>query len=128
MRATTRAEAHAIAALMRVALRVLPLPRIVTLLARLPRAQQCRDGIAECELAATEAARRAAHPTCLFTALVAFALLVRRGYLPCFMVGVSRDHGFDAHAWVTVDGVALIPSVGEYAPLWSSGASSTEAI
>ena len=35
------------------------------------------------------------------------------------VIGAARDGGFDAHAWVTVAGVPLVPSEREYRALWS---------
>jgi hypothetical protein len=115
------------AAAIRIALRLLPLSRVVALLARLPRAYRWTAGTAACMAASVEAAGRAAHPTCLFTSLTAFALLARRGHGPQLVIGAARDGGFSAHAWVTVDGAAVIPCDREYVPLWSCGASSAGA-
>lgn len=127
MRRATRVEAHALAAVIRVAVRFLPLPQIVVFLARLPRARESVSGTWTYASAAEEAVRRMAHPTCLFTALVAFALLERRGYAPRFVIGAARDCGFDAHAWVNVDGVPVLPCAREYVPLWTYGAARSEA-
>ncbi len=121
-----RAEAHAIAAVIRLALRLLPLPRIVALLARLPRAHSCVS-TTECVSAAADAASHAAHPTCFFTALTAFALLARRGHAPRFLIGAAHDPGFDAHAWVTVRGVPVIPCTRDYVPLWTYATAPVEA-
>jgi Transglutaminase-like superfamily len=127
-RLAIRAEAHVIAAAVRIVVRLLPLPRIVALLARLPRAHRPVGTTVECASAVADAVRRAAHPTCLFTALTAFALLARRGHEPRFVLGAANDRGFDAHAWVTVRGVPVIPCTREYVPLWSYGTSPAEAI
>jgi len=113
------AEAGALAVLLRVALRLLPLPHVVTMLARIPRSRDRVTTAAACARAAARASRRVAHPTCLFTSLTAFGLLARRGYAAQLVVGVARDGGFDAHAWVNVAGVPLVPSAREYSPLWS---------
>lgn len=121
-----RAEAHALAAAIRVALRLLPLPRLVVCLARLPRVRRAAAPAA-CASAAAEAARRAAHSTCLFTALIAFALLARRGYAPQLVIGAARDGGFDAHAWVTVAGTAVTACPRDYVPLWCAPARSEAA-
>ena len=122
---TIRVEAHAIAVVIRLALRLLPLPRVVTLLERPVRARRSVSTTV-CAAAAAEAARHAAHPTCLFTALTAFALLRRHGHAPRFVIGAARGPAFHAHAWITVGGVPLVPSVG-YVPLWSCGTASAEA-
>jgi hypothetical protein len=119
-----RVEAHAIACGVRLGLRLLPLSRVAALLLKLPRARtsSTRDP-RECATAAHEAARRAAHPTCLFRALTAFAMLVRRGYAARLALGAAHAGEFAAHAWVTVDGAAIEPCDREYVPLWSCGAS-----
>ena len=123
-----RAEAHAIAALVRVLLRLLPLPRVAALLARIPRTRSLSTP-RDCVAAAAEASRRAAHPTCLFTALTTFALLARRGYKPDLVIGAvrvdrgftPRQAGFDAHAWVNLAGVPVVSNARDYATLWSYG-------
>ena len=128
-----RAEAHAIAALLRVLLRLLPLPRVAALLARIPRARSLSTP-RDCVAAAAEAVRRTAHPTCLFTALTTFALLARRGYRPDLVIGAARvgrsftprQAGFDAHAWVNVAGAPVVPNARDYATLWTYGTSAAE--
>ena len=120
-----RAEAHAIAALVRVLLRLLPLPRVAALLARIPRARSLSTP-RDCVAAAAEAVRRTAHPTCLFTALTTFALLARRGYRPHLVIGAARGAGFDAHAWVNLAGVPVVSNARDYATLWSYGTSAGE--
>jgi transglutaminase superfamily protein len=113
------AEARAIAVLLRVALRLLPLSRVVTMLARIPRSRDRVATVADCARAAADATRSVAHPTCLFTSLTAFALLARRGHAPQLAIGAARHGGFDAHAWVTVAGVPVIPNAREYSTLWT---------
>jgi transglutaminase superfamily protein len=116
-----RAEAHACAFGIRIALRCMSIPRLVTLVSRLPRVQRPSSNVDECVRAAEEAAGRVAHRTCLFTALTAFALLARRGHPVRVLIGAARDHGLDAHAWVTVSDVPLTASTRAYEPLWASG-------
>ena len=120
-----RAEAHAIAALVRVLLRLLPLRRVAALLARIPRTGSVSTPC-ECMSVAAEAARRAAHPTCLFTALTTFALLARRGYRPHLVIGAARGAGFDAHAWVNLAGVPVVPNARDYATIWSYATTAVE--
>jgi hypothetical protein len=131
------AEACAIAAGVRIALRFVPVNRLVCAIARLPRgrsASSCASGfrpqaegtsreddqaIQACVTAAWAAAARIAHPTCLFTSLVAFGLLARRGHPAAIHIGASRDGGFAAHAWVTVNGRPFGPPQSRrYAALW----------
>jgi hypothetical protein len=118
-----RAEAHAIAGLIRVAVRILPLPRIAALLAHLPRTRRTVSSPGECASAAADGARRVTHPTCLYTALTAFALLARRGHAPSLVIGAARVDGFDAHAWVIVGGAPVMAGRRDYTPLWSYAAS-----
>lgn len=113
------AEARALAVLLRVALRLLPLPRVVALLTRIPRSRDRVATAADCARAAADATNSVAHPTCLFTSLTAFGLLARQGYAARLVIGAARSPGFDAHAWVTVAGVPLVPSDREYSALWS---------
>jgi hypothetical protein len=113
--------------LIRIALRILPLPRVVALLGRLPGAGPPLNSPTECAFAAAAAARRAAHPTCLYTALTSFALLARRGYAPSLVIGAARDGGFNAHAWVIVGGAPVLPCRRDYTPLWHYAASRAEA-
>jgi hypothetical protein len=120
-----RVEAHAVAALVRLLLRLLPLPRVVSLVAQLPHTR-CVSAPRDCASAAASAARRIAHPTCLFTALTTFALLARRGYSPRIVIGVARGHSVDAHAWVTLAGMPVVPCARDYAALWSYGTSPAE--
>lgn len=128
MRAALRIEAHAIACAVRVAVRVLPLSRVVAMLSKIPRTGEAsRSSTDECARAAVDAARRAAHPTCLYDALTAFALLVRHGHAARLVIGAAHAAGFAAHAWVTVDGMPVQPSAREYVPLWSYGASPARA-
>ena len=118
-----RTEALAIAGLVRVAMRILPLPRIAVLLAHLPRTRRTLGSPSECASAAADAAGRAAHPTCLYTTLTAFALLARRGYAPSLVIGAARDRGFEAHAWLIVGGAPMMPGRCDYTPLWNYAAS-----
>lgn len=116
-------EACALAAVVRVAVRFVPLTRIAAALGRF-RLQAEAASIDSCLAAASLAAARVAHPTCLYRSLVAFGLLVRRSHAAAFHLGASLEDGFAAHAWVTVNGRACEPlSVLQYAPLWRHVAS-----
>lgn len=120
-----RLEACVIAVSVRVALRVMPLPRLVRALAALPgvRADPVQDADA-CRRAGAAAVARVAHPTCLFEALTTFGLLARRGHAAVFHVGGARDAGFQAHAWVSVDGRPLDGSTAGYSGIWHFAAES----
>lgn len=97
-------EACVLAAAARVGLRTLSVPRLVRLLARLPRARGPVHSVDTCLSAAAYGAARAAHPTCLFRSLVAFAMLVRRRHDAAIHLGASTGAGFGAHAWISVGG------------------------
>lgn len=122
LRLGLRLEACAIAVLARAAVRCLPLPRAVRLLGAIPARRRAGDPTDACLAAASDAAERMAHPTCLYRALIAFALLTRRRRDAGFHLGASRQQGFSAHAWVSAGGIRLdMPGGGEYVPLWGSG-------
>ena len=59
--------------------------------------------------------------------LTTFALLARRGHAPQLVIGAVPEGGFEAHAWVTVDGVPVVAPAREYVPLWNSGPAPGEA-
>ena len=122
MRWGLRAEACVLAVLTRAALRVLPVPRVAWLLGSLPRTRRPRgstDRVNACLAAAGFGAALAAHPTCLFRSLVAFALLTRRHHDAVIHVGASRAGGFAAHAWVSIGQRVLEgPSAGAHTALW----------
>lgn len=79
-----------------------------------------RATIDECAAAATAAATRLSHPTCLYRALTAYALLAHRHNATRFHLGTTVDGGMSAHAWVSVDGRALDLEAAQYATLWAS--------
>jgi hypothetical protein len=62
---------------------------------------------------------RAPGAKCLVRALVGEALLRASGHDPRLCIGVALDGGFRAHAWVEVDGRAVVGSAqdGEYSRL-----------
>lgn len=76
----------------------------------------------ECVMAGAAAANRLAHATCLYRALTAYALLVRRHPGAGFHVGAARAAALAAHAWVTVDGRPLDDEADRYATLWTAPA------
>jgi hypothetical protein len=125
LRRGLRVEALLVACLARAGVRLTTIPRLVRLLARLPRARHA-DGPGACADAARRAVRDAAHPTCLYTSLVAFGLLARRGHDVTFHLGVARAPGFEAHAWLSPRLVALDEALDEalaerpeaFAPIW----------
>jgi transglutaminase superfamily protein len=75
--------------------------------------------------AVRSAARFVPRSTCLIRAMVARALLIRHGYRPLLMIGVSKNEceRFSAHAWVTCEGEVLIGSdeVANYTTLLEVG-------
>lgn len=61
-------------------------------------------------------------PSCLPRALMAQALLARRGYPACLRIGVARSKGrqLQAHAWVEIQGRMVIGGLDDlllYTPL-----------
>jgi hypothetical protein len=115
-------EAVFVAVFVRGALRVMPLPRVVALLRGSPFRSRRADDVESCVAAASAAAARVAHPTCLYRALVAFALLARRGAPVVFHLGADRAPGFGAHAWLSIDGRPLDQDAGRWPELWQRAA------
>ncbi len=118
------AEALAIAAAVRVALRLMPISRVAASLDRYSRLRT-RDAASagDCLRVAAAAAARVAHPTCLYRSLVAYALLARRGHAAALHLGVSRNDGFAAHAWISVAGRSCDPDASRsHVTLWSHSA------
>jgi hypothetical protein len=110
-------EGVLLACLVRGGLRLMSLRRLVRLLGRLPEARQPRSPDV-CIAAAGAAVRRAAHPTCLFAALVSFGLLARRGHDVTFHLGVASAPSFEAHAWLTLAACRLDEHQDSFAPIW----------
>lgn len=79
-----------------------------------------RATIDECAAAAARAVARLAHPTCLYRALTAYALLAHRHDTTRFHLGTTVAGGITAHAWVSVDGRALDREAVRYDTLWTS--------
>ena len=123
-RAGLRVEAFLIAAAVRVGLRCFSVARVARGLAAIPRRRAAfADPVHHCLSAAASGAAQAAHPTCLFRALVAFALLARRDRDAVFHLGASPGEDFSAHAWVTQDGESLdLPGTRKYVSLWQQPA------
>lgn len=61
-------------------------------------------------LAVRRASRVIPASTCLPQALATYSMLTRRGILAEVRIGVAKDgrRGFEAHAWVELDGAVLI--------------------
>ncbi len=114
------AEAFLLAAVARAGVRCFSVPRVARGLGALPRRRRaCRDAVEDCVAAADSGAARAAHPTCLFRSLVAFALLARRGHDAALHLGAIREDGLSAHAWVTIAGDPVEPpGRPAYVSLW----------
>ena len=113
-------EACVAALAARLALRLLPWRDA----ARVVRAVRCLPRVAasesECRRAAAAAAAAVAHPTCLYRALIEYALLGRRYDAVRLHLGTSSHAGFASHAWITIDGRPLDPEAARYAPLWTA--------
>jgi hypothetical protein len=74
----------------------------------------------ECLAAAARAVARLSHPTCLYRALTAYALLAHRHPGARFHLGAWREAGLAAHAWITIGGRALDVDSTRYATLWTA--------
>jgi hypothetical protein len=107
-------------AVLPVAKRTLPLPRLVRLLHARSRAR-ARDPARERAIAALSAwvfktRPRGARDNCLERGLVAFRYLGRAGADPTLVVGMPTRPGEHGHVWVSVDGVPLHDSPEALAP------------
>jgi hypothetical protein len=81
-----------------------PLPRAAT-------PAEIRDAQALATLAAIAGRHGAVEATCLRQSLLLYAWLRRRGLRPALELGVKeRDGPFQAHAWVELEGVPLLPA------------------
>src|SRR5438045_7408931 len=98
-------------AVLPVAKRVLPLPRLVRLLRpRSQRNQRDRSREAALELLSAwvfKSRPRGARDNCLERGLIAYRYLARAGAEPTLVVGMPRTPGRPGHVWVTVDGAAV---------------------
>ena len=114
------AEALLLAAAARAGVRCFSVRRVALGLGALPRrGGACHDAVEDCMAAAAFGAARAAHATCLFRSLVAFALLARRGHDAAVHLGAIREGGLSAHAWVTIGGDPVEPpGTPAYVSLW----------
>ncbi len=119
-RLSTRVEALALAAAVRVAVRWFPLKRVASALAAVPVMRGASpENPAGCLAAARAAAGRLAHPTCFYESLVAFGLLARRGYAVRLYIGARHSQDLESHAWVTVDGCPSEPeATAGYTAIW----------
>jgi hypothetical protein len=101
--------------------RVVPLPRLVRFMAASAHVAQRRPAREQKVIRATLIAARLLPPArnCLTRSLVAYRFLCRANARPRLYVGVNRsDSPLAAHAWVTVDGVAVAgDDATEYVPV-----------
>lgn len=124
------AQAWGLFLLVDLALRILPLPRVLALSDRVfrwPKAEAARSpACSSARLAwlVDVAGRYApAGATCLKRSLVLSWLLRRRGIATTLRIGVARRDGrIEAHAWLERDGQAIqgLPGPDGYAPLVST--------
>lgn len=105
-------EAGALVAVTRLALSLLPYPRVPTLMARLAaRSRSRQDAIRSDRLAWGVAltSRYIPRATCLTQALALQALLSRHGRSGVVHFGVAKDDGaLRAHAWLESEGRILV--------------------
>lgn len=113
-------EALTCALVVRAALRLASLP-VAVRAAQLAGALFPSHGdTIDCVRAAILASRHLAHPTCLYRALTAYAMLAHREGHARFHLGAVRAGDVAMHAWVTLDGRALDAEADRYAPLWTA--------
>jgi len=114
-------KAAGLLALIRVALWLVPFPRVLAG----ARAAAGRRGlrtapadVGDVVTAVTRAARVVPSASCLTQALAANVMLGRRGYDAALRLGARADEGtFEAHAWLELDGAAVIGDAGDlYVP------------
>lgn len=96
-----------------VLLRTLPLDRVLAAITPRARGAAPRAGALAIIERATDAVTRDFGPTrtaCLKRALMRYRMLRREGYAARFVIGVRPGgaDGFEAHAWVTLDGEPLM--------------------
>ena len=115
-------EALTCALMVRGALRLVSLPLAVRAARLAGTLFPSHGDVTDCVRAATWAARYLAHPTCLYCALTAYAMLAHRDGHARFHLGAVRGEQLTMHAWVTVDGRALDADADRCAPLWTAPA------
>ncbi len=101
----------------RVALWVLPWHRVAALRPSTVTSRASRFSVERMEWAVRAASRPIPRATCLTQALALHYLLARAGYASGIHIGVAKapGGGFEAHAWVEHQGVALLSSASEVA-------------
>jgi transglutaminase-like putative cysteine protease len=99
-----------------VAIRVLGVPRTLRIASR-PIHGPTRTVIGDVATAVDRAGRYVPGATCLPKALVLAWMLRRAGLDAAVRFGVKTDGGFDAHAWVESNGVAVETVPAGYAPI-----------
>jgi hypothetical protein len=106
--------------MVRLGLWVLPWRRALAL-ADAPRKHSSpRLGVASLERAVRAASRVVPCATCLAQSIALGRLLSREGHPVQIQIGVRRDPGFTAHAWIESDGATLLSTVDQaaaYSPL-----------
>ena len=115
--------AYMMGAMCRVALRVGRYETARRVMARIA-GSGCGLSAGEISWAAVAGAGRVPGANCLVVALVGEAMLKASGYEANLCIGVSTREGFKAHAWVEMDGRAVIGAAadGEYTRLEPVGA------
>jgi Transglutaminase-like superfamily len=115
------AEAIVVMPYIEVALRVMPLDRLLATLGREARVREQDLNLERTARLVDVLLRRYPfHPSCLKKSLVLFALARRRGLPAQLRIGVRKDRGeLLAHAWIECAGRTLIPGDGveRYHPL-----------
>jgi hypothetical protein len=75
-----------------------------------PAARPARLGVKRLARVVTREVGRLPDGKCLLRSIVLVALLARRGTASTLVLGVRPGEAFAAHAWVEVDGEAVLPT------------------
>lgn len=108
--------------ILRVAVSLFSLQRILQTLRRLSARKPCRRlHLADVLYASAVVSRRLPFATCLVNGLAGQYLLIRNGYHPTLHIGVKKetDRALAAHAWVTIDQqvvIGMIDDLDTYTP------------
>ena len=104
----TRLEAWWALALARAALWLLPWRAVAPTVDRLALPACATAPVSVLAGTILSAARAVPRATCLAQALALHAMLARRGRASALHIGIRRQPGFEAHAWLECDGAIVI--------------------
>lgn len=103
----------------RLALLIVSLPRLLNIAQRLQRTGSSQSQLTAAQLTrlVKAAVRLVPGTTCLSNALASHRLFSSHGYRTKMHIGVNKDRkrGFEAHAWLTLDGKIVIGNLPDLA-------------